>query len=127
MDGKAPQELPAGLWAQAMDLRTTFPRSPRETLGGFVLAARAVDKCRASLCGVNGEYNFNCPLDKMFFRFAGLAGEDFKAVVATGATDGDIETWIVAHTTQHSRDTIAAWNQETGPSFRHLDLEEGRI
>ena len=24
-----------------------YPRSPRETLGGYVLAARAVDKCRA--------------------------------------------------------------------------------
>src|SRR2546426_11566391 len=33
----------------ACDLRNgkEFPRSPRETLGGYVLAARAVDKCRA--------------------------------------------------------------------------------
>ena len=32
----------------ARDLRDSkqYPRSPRETLGGFVLAARAVDKCR---------------------------------------------------------------------------------
>ncbi|TLY29238.1 MAG: DUF5069 domain-containing protein, partial [Nitrospirae bacterium] len=35
----------------ARDLRNgkEFPRSPRETLGGYVLAARAVDKCRAVL------------------------------------------------------------------------------
>ena len=34
----------------ARDLRDDkeFPRSPRETLGGYVLAARAVDKCRTS-------------------------------------------------------------------------------
>ena len=25
-----------------------FPRSPRETLGGYVLAGRTLDKCRAS-------------------------------------------------------------------------------
>jgi len=37
----------------ARDLRNgkEFPRSPRETLGGYVLAARAVDKCRAVLVG----------------------------------------------------------------------------
>jgi hypothetical protein len=33
-----------------------YPRSPRETLGGYVLAARAVDKCRAVLAGRQGEY-----------------------------------------------------------------------
>ena len=39
------------------DLRNgkEYPRSPRETLGGYVLAARAVDKCRAVLAGRQGE------------------------------------------------------------------------
>lgn len=34
----------------ARDLRNgkEFPRSPRETLGGYVLADRALDKCRAT-------------------------------------------------------------------------------
>jgi len=40
----------------AKDLRTTYPRSPREKLGGYVIAARSVDKCRAFLLGINGEY-----------------------------------------------------------------------
>ena len=37
----------------ACDLRNgkAFPRSPREMLGGYVLAARAVDKCRAVFVG----------------------------------------------------------------------------
>ena len=34
-----------------------FPRSPRQTLAGYVLAARAVDKCRAVLVGWEGEYH----------------------------------------------------------------------
>ena len=42
----------------ARDLRKTPPRSPRETLGGFVIAARMLDKARADLLGINGEYNF---------------------------------------------------------------------
>jgi hypothetical protein len=42
----------------APDLRKTPPRSPRETLGAFVIAARTLDKARADLLGINGEYNF---------------------------------------------------------------------
>ena len=40
----------------ARDLRKTPPRSPRETLDGFVIAARMLDKARADLIGINGEY-----------------------------------------------------------------------
>ena len=42
----------------AQDLRQHYPRSPREKLGGYVIAARSVDKCRAFLLGINGEYNY---------------------------------------------------------------------
>ena len=31
----------------AKDLRKGYPRSPREKLGGYVIAARCADKCRA--------------------------------------------------------------------------------
>jgi hypothetical protein len=42
----------------ARDLRKTPPHSPRDTLGGFVIAARMLDKARADLLGINGEYSF---------------------------------------------------------------------
>ena len=42
----------------ARDLRKTPPHSPRDTLGGFVIAARMLDKARADLLGITGEYNF---------------------------------------------------------------------
>ena len=42
----------------ARDLRKTPPHSPRDTLGGFVIAARMLDKARADLLAINGEYNF---------------------------------------------------------------------
>ena len=36
----------------AKDLTKDFPRSPREVLyGGYVIAARKLDKCRATLAG----------------------------------------------------------------------------
>ena len=46
----------------ARDLRDgkEFPRSPRATLAGYVLAARAVDKCRAVLLDWQGGYHSNC-------------------------------------------------------------------
>lgn len=62
----------------APDLRTGFPRSPREMLAGYVIACRALDKCRATLVGNEGEYHFDCPLDNVFFDFAWLSGQSFK-------------------------------------------------
>jgi uncharacterized protein DUF5069 len=56
----------------APDLRNgkQFPRSPRATLAGYVLAPRAVDKCRAVLVGWEGEYHSNCPLDQRWLKSA---------------------------------------------------------
>ena len=57
----------------AKDLRTAYPRSPREKLGGYVIAARCVDKCRAFLLGMNGEYNYwPCSLASQWFSFTGI-------------------------------------------------------
>jgi hypothetical protein len=35
-------------------------------LGGYVIAARTLDKCRASLNDTLGEYKFDCTLDRRF-------------------------------------------------------------
>jgi hypothetical protein len=59
----------------AKDLSKDFPRSPLETPAGYVIAARAVDKCRAVLAGTGGEYHFGCPVDAMFLEFAGIPYE----------------------------------------------------
>jgi len=81
-------------------------------LGGYVLAKRAVDKCRASLAGTVGEYHFDCPLDNMFLGFAGLKGDDLKAFVATGADDAAVSKWIEEHATQRPRIEIIKWNND---------------
>ena len=76
----------------ACDLRNgkEFPRSPRETLGGYVLAARAVDKCRAVLVGWQGEYHSNCPLDQRWLKFAEIDYHAYGSFVATGATSSSV-------------------------------------
>jgi len=97
--------------ALAIDLRTGYPRSPRDTaIAGYVLAARAVDKCRATLCELHGEYHYNCSLDKRFFEFAGIDFEALQAVVATGATDAEISAWVKAHAKQTSVEDVVIWN-----------------
>ena len=81
----------------APDLRQTEPRSPKEELGGFPLAARTLDKCRATLAGTNGEFTFNCPMDQKFFANTGIGAEAFRSFVATGASDDDVAQWIAEH------------------------------
>jgi hypothetical protein len=74
----------------ARDLRDgkEFPRSPRAALAGYVLAARAVDKCRAVLVDWQGEYHSNCPLDQRWLNFAEIDHGDFRSLVASGAQQG---------------------------------------
>ena len=89
-----------------------FPRSPRATLAGYVLAARAVDKCRAVLLGWQGEYHSNCPLDQRWLNFAEIDYNDFRSFVATGATDDEIAEWIGEHAKKRPRVEIVAWNNK---------------
>lgn len=96
----------------AKDLTKTFPRSPRETLEGYVVAARALDKCRAVLAGTAGEYHFDCPLDRQFFDFTGIDSNAFKNVVAGGATDAEVATWIGQHSKIKEQAEIVAWNNK---------------
>ncbi len=95
-----------------LDLSTAAPRSPRESIGGYVIAARTLDKCRSLLNGTIGDYHYDCPLDKVFFEFAGLTGDQFKEFVATGASDDEVAAWIREHATKRERIEIIQWNND---------------
>jgi hypothetical protein len=95
----------------AKDLRKGYPRSPREKLGGYVIAARCVDKCRSFLLGMSGEYNYwPCSLASQWFAFTGITPEQLKDVVATGATDEEISKWITGASTIKDANDILKWN-----------------
>jgi len=98
----------------ARDLRDgkEFPRSPRETLAGYVLAARALDKCRAVLVGWEGEFHSNCPLDQRWLKFAEIDYKEYRSFVATGATDEEVAVWIGEHAKKRSRADIVVWNNK---------------
>ena len=93
-----------------MDLRTSYPRSAREQLAGYVHLGRMIDKCRAVLARTEGEYIYPCPMDQRLLDFAGITAEQFTEAVRA-RSDGDVATWFVAHATPHDHNEIEAWNE----------------
>lgn len=111
------------LKALALDLTRNVPRSPRDTLAGYVIAARTLDKCRALVNGTIGEYHFDCPLDRLFFGFTEIDPERFKDQVAGGAADEDIAAWIEKHAKARTRLDSIKWNNLMR-SLRICDLPD---
>lgn len=105
----------------AKDLRKKYPRSPREKLGGYVIAARTADKCRAFLLGINGEYNYwPCSLAGELFRFTGIIPKQLKDFVATGADDNEVAAWLRKSSKVKSDQAIIRWNNK----MRDMRLSE---
>ena len=94
------------------DLTKQAPHSPRDRIGGFAIASRAVDKCRASLAGTPGEYHYDCPLDNLLFGFKGITGEQFKAAVQASKDYEDVGAWLQANGTVKTSVEIKAWSDE---------------
>lgn len=96
----------------AKDLTKDFPRSPREMLAGYVIAARCVDKCRSVLADKGGEYHSGCPLDEIWLNFVEIEYDEFKDFIATGATDEEVEKWIQEKAKPREKLEIIKWNNE---------------
>src|ERR1700690_1299294 len=96
----------------ALDLTKRAPHSPRVRLGGFAIASRAVDKCRASVAGTPGEYYYDCPLDNLLFRFKGISGEQFKTAVQASKNYEDVGAWLQANGTVRTPVEIKIWSDE---------------
>jgi len=110
----------------APDLSKNFPRSPRETLGGYVIAGRTLDKCRAVLAGTANEYHYDCPLDRQFFDFSRIDAKAFKEMVAKGATDAEVAVWIAEHSQIKEAAEVVAWNNKlrsTRPCDMPIDIQ----
>jgi hypothetical protein len=98
--------------ALAPDLTRVAPRSARAPLGPYrVIAARALDKCRAELAGRAGSYHYNCSLDRAFFDFTGIDAAEFKQFVGTGANDEEVVGWITEKSRVPDCRRVAQWGQ----------------
>lgn len=86
------------------------PHSPRERIGGFALASRAVDKCRAQAAGTSGDYHFDCPLDNQLFSFKGITAAQFTTAVASAKYYDDVGAWLLTNGTPKTPAEIKAWS-----------------
>jgi hypothetical protein len=105
------------------DLTKQAPHSPRDRTGGFAIADRTTDKCRASINGKLGEYHYDCPLDNMLFSFKGINGAQFKTAVQAAKNYQDIGTWLLANGTKKTPAEIKTWSDEVeaGSMMKHAE------
>ena len=80
----------------ALDLRKKPPRAPRTPLADLdlIMAARTVDKLRASLPGGNlGSYNVP-GFSTQMLEAIGISEDDLRAEVAHASSDAEIAAWL---------------------------------
>jgi hypothetical protein len=74
-----------------------YPRSPRETMAGWVYLPRFVDKIRLHLAGkLHSDYqeNFTKGFDGFWLKTAGVSADTFIEVVKKSITDGQVTDWV---------------------------------
>jgi hypothetical protein len=103
------------------DLTEHPPRSPRCRLGGVVILPRLIDKARATVSNLQGEYTYGCSLDRYVLDFFEIDEKELLAEVAKGLGDGEIFSWIIARAkNKRSGQEIASFSayheQRTGGS-----------
>ena len=75
-----------------------YPRSPRETMCGWMHLPRYIDKIRLHLAGkLHPDYqpNLGKGFDGAWLKRAGLTHEQFVEVVKNTVTDGQVADWVL--------------------------------
>ena len=83
-----------------MSEHAIYPRSPRETMCGWMHLPRYIDKIRLHLAGkLHADYqpNFGKGFDNAWLKAAGLTHEHMIEVVRHTFTDGEICDWVRGH------------------------------
>lgn len=109
---------------KAKDLTKEPPRSPKEMLGGYVCLPRMIDKCQATIKGANGEYNFNCPLDKRLLEFKGVDADEFKDYVSKGHSDDEILEWFQINGDFKTDEEIEEWSKNVADKKDYAQRED---
>tara|TARA_B110000495_G_C22959938_1_gene562661 strand:- start:417 stop:890 length:474 start_codon:yes stop_codon:yes gene_type:complete len=84
---------------KAPNLNANPPRSPRVRHGGYAILPRLLDKCRADIAGLIGEYHTNCTIDREFLDYTGIDYDALRKHVSAGMSDGELLDWIKENTT----------------------------
>ena len=108
----------------ATDFRSghDFPRSARETYGGFTYLLRAFDKGRAARNGTIHDFIYPCPIDLGVFEKWGITADEFTAALETCTSDEQILAWVRERVPQAKRDAADRYLVETW--LRQLDKHD---
>lgn len=80
-----------------MSEQIIFPRSPRETMCGWMHLPRYLDKIRLHLAGkLHADYqpNLGKGFDGRWLQTAGVTHEQMMEVVKNSTTDGEVCDWV---------------------------------
>ncbi len=109
------------------DLRTTPPRSGKETLGRYAWLARLADKARAEAAGTNDDYVAYCPMSLGFLRRAGVSEDDFDRLIQQHASDEALIKYFDQHVSDEQRENANRFIlDEHRASVEEQDRDEGR-
>jgi hypothetical protein len=90
-----------------------YPRSPRETMCGWMHLPRYVDKIRLHLAGMlHADYqpNYGKGFDGAWLKAAGVIHEQFVEVVKNTMTDGQVADWVYKNVRKSDADKNAHAN-----------------
>lgn len=90
-------------------------RSPRETLGGYIILPRLIDKVRLHARGeLPPEYIGNLlkpgrTLDSWFLTFTGLDAKQLRAAIVAATFDEVVLFWVEQYAIPHTDDEKKEW------------------
>ena len=90
-----------------------YPRSPRETMCGWMHLPRLIDKIRLHLAGKlppDYQANFCKGFDQLWLEMAGVDADQFLDVVRQSVTDGEVCDWVLKNVTKP--DSVKAAHRE---------------
>jgi hypothetical protein len=99
-----------------------YPRSPRETMCGWMHLPRYIDKIRLHLAGqLHADYqgNLGKGFDGGWLKAAGVTHEEMIEVVKRSITDGQVCDWVRQHV--HKTDAEKAAHREGMLSYPKPD------
>ena len=104
-----------------------FPRSPRETMCGWLHLPRFIDKIRLHLAGkLHPDYqpNFCKGFDGLWLELAGVQADQFIEVVRNSITDGQVCDWVLKNV--NKPDSAKAAQRERMLNYPGKDDAEGQ-
>ena len=111
----------------AMSEKIIYPRSPRETMAGWMHLPRFVDKVRLHLAGklpTDYQPNFCKGFDGAWLEAAGVKAEDFIEVVRSSVTDGEVCDWVLKNVKKP--DAVKKAHREKMLDYPRKDDAEGQ-